>query len=52
MLALLVRLLAAEPAPQKPVAFRQRTQTSVQGLRIAAELDTFPLHARYLEALR
>jgi hypothetical protein len=36
--------------PAKPLKFRQRPQAALQGLRIAAELDTHPLHARYLEA--
>jgi hypothetical protein len=35
---------------QKPLAFRQRTATSLQGLRIAAELPAYPLFARYFEA--
>lgn len=37
-------------APQRPLAFRQRTNTSLQGLRIAAELNTHPLYTQYLEA--
>lgn len=37
-------------SPEKPLAFRQRAQTSLQGLRIVAEIDTFPLHAQYMEA--
>lgn len=37
-------------SPNKPLAFRQRQQTTLQGLRIAAELSTFPLVARYMEA--
>lgn len=37
-------------SPNKPLAFRQRAQTTLQGLRIAAELNTFPLIARYMEA--
>lgn len=36
--------------PEKPLAFRQRAQQSLQGLRIVAEIDTFPLHAQYMEA--
>jgi hypothetical protein len=35
---------------EKPLAFRQRDVTSLQGLRLAAEFDTHPLHARQLEA--
>lgn len=37
-------------SPNKPLAFRQRTQTTLQGLRIAAEIDAYPLHAQYMEA--
>jgi hypothetical protein len=37
-------------SPNKPLAFRQRAQTSLQGLRIAAELKTYPFIARYMEA--
>lgn len=37
-------------SPKKPLAFRQRAQGSLQGLRIAAELSTFPLIAKYMEA--
>jgi hypothetical protein len=33
-----------------PLVIRQRTATSMQGLRIVADNDAFPLHARYLEA--
>ncbi len=36
--------------PRKPLAFRQRTQQSLQGLRVAAENRAFPLLARYMEA--
>lgn len=36
--------------PNKPLCFRQRSQESLQGLRIAAQLDTFPLYAEYMEA--
>lgn len=35
---------------QKPLAFRQRASTSIQGLRIAAENDDYPLYARFMEA--
>ncbi len=34
----------------KPLAFRQREAASLQGLRIAAQLDTHPLYAQYMEA--
>lgn len=37
-------------SPQKPLAFRQDAVGTFQGLRLAAELDTFPLYARYFEA--
>lgn len=36
-------------AMEKPLAMRQRNQETMQGLRVAAELDTFPLHAKYFE---
>lgn len=36
--------------PNKPLAFRQRAQTALQGLRIAAENDDYPLQARFMEA--
>lgn len=39
-----------DASPSKPLAFRQRASTSLQGLRIAATLDTHPLHAQYMEA--
>ena len=34
----------------KPLAFRQREAQGLQGLRIAASLDTHPLYAQYMEA--
>lgn len=34
---------------QKPIAFRQRSQETLQGLRIAATFDSFPLHAQHME---
>jgi len=37
-------------SPDKPLAFRQREATTMQGLRIAATLRTFPLVAQYMEA--
>lgn len=37
-------------ASEKPLAFRQRTATARQGLRIAATLRAFPLVAQYQEA--
>jgi hypothetical protein len=36
--------------PNKPLAFRQRSNTGLQGLRIAAEIDAYPLHAQYMES--
>lgn len=36
--------------PNKPLAFRQREQQTLQGLRIASTLDTHPLYAQYMEA--
>lgn len=35
---------------RKPLAFRQRNGQAVNGLRIAAEYDTHPLIAQYMEA--
>lgn len=37
-------------AAEKPLAFRQRNQTSVQGLRIAFENADYPLYAKDMEA--
>lgn len=37
-------------SPNKPLCFRQRKRESLQGLRIAAEIETFPLQAQYMEA--
>lgn len=37
-------------ATEKPLAFRQRESDALQGLRIAAELDAYPLMAQYMEA--
>lgn len=37
-------------SPDKPLVFRQRDATSMQGLRIAATLRTYPLVAQYMEA--
>lgn len=34
----------------KPLVYRQRSATSLQGLRIASTLSTFPLVAEYMEA--
>jgi hypothetical protein len=36
--------------PNKPLAYRQRAQTALQGLRIAAENEDYPLYARFIEA--
>jgi len=37
-------------ASEKPLCFRQRESDSLQGLRVAAELDAYPLMAQYMEA--
>lgn len=37
-------------SPMKPLAYRQRTQTTLQGLRIASELDDYPLQTQFMEA--
>jgi hypothetical protein len=37
-------------SPAKTLAFRQRAAGTLQGLRIAAEIDTYPLQAQYMEA--
>lgn len=34
----------------KPLAFREREQGALRGLRIAAEIDLYPLRAQYMEA--
>ncbi len=36
--------------PNKPLAFRQRAQANLQGLRIAAENADYPLYAKFMEA--
>lgn len=36
--------------PMKPLAYRQREAAALQGLRVAAQLDTHPLYAQYMEA--
>jgi len=36
--------------PQKPLAFRQRNAEAIQGLRVAAENDDYPLYAKDMEA--
>jgi hypothetical protein len=35
---------------QKPLVYRQRDSAAIQGLRIAAENDDYPLYARFMEA--
>lgn len=35
---------------EKPLVVRQRANGTTPGLRIAAEIDAFPLHAQYMEA--
>jgi hypothetical protein len=37
-------------SPNKPLVFRQRSATSLQGLRIAADIDDYALYAQYMEA--
>lgn len=37
-------------SPNKPFAFRQRTATALQGLRIAALNPDYPLYAQFMEA--
>lgn len=37
-------------SPEKPLAFRQRASNSLQGLRLAAENEDYPLYARDMEA--
>lgn len=37
-------------SPNKPLCFRQRSSVALQGLRIAATLDDYPLTAQYMEA--
>jgi hypothetical protein len=37
-------------SPEKPLAFRQREQTTLQGLRLAAENDDYPLFTKQQEA--
>lgn len=37
-------------SPNKPLAFRQRANESMQGLRIAATNSSYPLYAQFMEA--
>jgi hypothetical protein len=37
-------------SPEKPLAFRQRAQSGLQGLRVAAENGDYPLFAKDMEA--
>ena len=39
-----------QSAQGKPLVMRQRAQTALQGLRLAATISTFPLAAQYFEA--
>lgn len=39
-----------ESATEKPLVFRQREQEGLQGLRLAGEIETFPLQSQYMEA--
>lgn len=43
-----VAYIAGAGAP-KPLAMRRLPQAELQGLRIAAQIDTHPLHAQYME---
>lgn len=43
-------IFAWDDAGPKPLSFRQDEVTAFQGLRIAAELDSHPLHAEFMEA--
>jgi hypothetical protein len=36
--------------PRKPLAFRQQVSSSLQGLRPAAQFNSYPLHAEYMES--
>lgn len=42
-------LFVYDAGSDKPVVIRQRTETSLQGLRIAGTNDIFPLYAQYME---
>jgi len=35
---------------EKPLVIRQRSSTSMQGLRVVGAIDAFPLYAQYMEA--
>lgn len=43
-------LFAWDAGGSPPLAFRQRANTALQGLRIAATIDAYPLQAEYMEA--
>lgn len=43
-------IFAWDEAGPKPLVFRQDNSEAMQGLRIAAELDSHPLHAQFMEA--
>jgi hypothetical protein len=38
-------------SPMKPLVLREDTVAGFQGLRLAAQLDTYPLYAQYFEAM-
>jgi hypothetical protein len=40
---------AFDAGGQKPLVFRQREQSTLQGLRVAGEIPVYPLFARYME---
>ena len=42
-------VLVFDAAGPKPLAFRQREQEVLQGLRVAGEIPVYPLIAQYLE---
>ncbi len=42
--------LAIDTAGEKPLGYRQRSQSTLQGLRLDGELRAFPLNSRYLAA--
>ena len=41
--------VAAYGGAARPFAFRERTEAALRGLRIAGEIDTFPLRAQYMQ---
>lgn len=43
-------IFAWDDAGPRPLAFRQEVSEAMRGLQIAAELDSHPLHAQFMEA--